>query len=751
MLQRLELNGFKSFAKKTELTFGSSVCAIVGPNGSGKSNVVEAFRFVLGEQSIKSMRGKSGSDLIFKGSKTISPLNRAKASIVFDNKNKIFKIDNDTTNQSISLDFETIEISREVYADGANKYLINNTEVRLKDVHELLASVNIGSSGHHIISQGQADRLLSSSGRDRRGMIEDALGLKIYQIKIKDAEKRLEKTQQNNKEIESLRREIAPHLRYLKKQVEKIEHSQELRKTLAGMYKTYLSAQDYLLQQEYNKLSEDQKIISTKLENIDSRLSSFPVNSEFVPNSEFLANIKHKEENIKNLSSKKEDISRGIGRLEAMIEMSQKKESHQENEKQIRVSFLQEEFNSFIRDTSVFIDQAFRSENIQEVKVLIQKIQEKIQILKQKTPSQELSQPSNDNSFEQIKKLSNELQALKQSLQEIFILIENENKEIQAIKLQIELDRNTFYESQRDRFEVEKSRAVLVSEQQLIQERLLRAREARTALEEEIREGIVLVGKEILSYAESKHTSTELPNKTSVEESRREIERIKIKLEEAGSLGGEEALQEYEEVSARDAFLEKELLDLESGMAGLQQLIDELKETLDNEFRSGIEKINTSFQEFFSLMFGGGNAKLSIVAERQRRKKEDDEENTEEEAKEEGIEIEVSLPHKKVRELTMLSGGERSLTSIALLFAMSQVNPPPFLVLDETDAALDEANSRRYGDMIQKLSEYSQLIVVTHNRETMSRAETIYGVTIGGDGASKILSIKFGEAESYAK
>jgi chromosome segregation protein len=111
----------------------------------------------------------------------------------------------------------------------------------------------------------------------------------------------------------------------------------------------------------------------------------------------------------------------------------------------------------------------------------------------------------------------------------------------------------------------------------------------------------------------------------------------------------------------------------------------------------------------------------------------------------------VTLPQKKVKDLAMLSGGERSLTSIALVFAMTQVNPPPFLVLDETDAALDEANSKRYGDMIEILSKYSSLITVTHNRETMSRADVIYGVTIGSDGGSKLLSIKFSDAENYAK
>jgi chromosome segregation protein len=111
----------------------------------------------------------------------------------------------------------------------------------------------------------------------------------------------------------------------------------------------------------------------------------------------------------------------------------------------------------------------------------------------------------------------------------------------------------------------------------------------------------------------------------------------------------------------------------------------------------------------------------------------------------------VNLPRKKIKGLEMLSGGERALTSIALLFAMSQVNPPPFIILDETDAALDEANSKKYGDMVENLSKFSQLIVITHNRETMSRAGLIYGVTMGREGYSKLLSIAFDEAVVVAK
>jgi len=246
------------------------------------------------------------------------------------------------------------------------------------------------------------------------------------------------------------------------------------------------------------------------------------------------------------------------------------------------------------------------------------------------------------------------------------------------------------------------------------------------------------------------------------DEKRKELERLKIRLEELGGAGGAEVTKEYRETLERDEFLQKELEDLKKSAESLQILIKELLEKLDVEFKQGIEKINKSFQEYFALMFDGGNATLSVIKSEKKRNKtiESDEElvprsfdeiQSEVGVEEAGIDISVSLPRKRTKGLEMLSGGERALTSIALLFAISQVNPPPFIILDETDAALDEANSKKYGDMIESLSRVSQLILITHNRETMSRAGVIYGVTMGRDGVSRLLSIAFDEAVAVAK
>jgi chromosome segregation protein len=226
-----------------------------------------------------------------------------------------------------------------------------------------------------------------------------------------------------------------------------------------------------------------------------------------------------------------------------------------------------------------------------------------------------------------------------------------------------------------------------------------------------------------------------------------------------GGAGGSEMLKEYKDMEERDRFLLRETEDLKKSAESLSTLIKELKEKLDVQFDEGIDKINKQFSNFFSLMFGGGSASITVFEEKKKARVFDpealDEEQyameEEETEPERGIDIKVNLPQKKIRDLAMLSGGERALTSIALLFAISQVNPPPFLVLDETDAALDEANSRKYGDMLENLSKFSQLIVITHNRETMSRAGVIYGVTTGSDSVSKLLSIKFEEAVEIAK
>ncbi|MFA6257784.1 MAG: AAA family ATPase [Candidatus Paceibacterota bacterium] len=711
-LKTLQLNGFKSFAQKTILEFNTPIVSIVGPNGSGKSNIVEAIRFVLGEQSMKSMRGKGGSDLVFKGSKKLSKGSRASVTIYFDNTDKVFKLSNDGR-EDVDLNYDVISISREVFSDGLNKYILNGTEVRLKDIHNLLASVNIGSSGHHIISQGEADRILNANAREKREMVEDALGLKIYQYKIKDSEKKLERTNENMKEVVLLRRENAPHLNFLKKQVEKFEKTKEMQIELATLYREYLKRESVYLEQEKNKLTLEKNKISNELEIVAEKISQNE-DGNLAQNSEKIEELRVVEQKMNSLRALKSELERKLGRIEGILE------SRENKAKVFGMSGKCPMCGNEIKDA------------------------EEEQIEKRHNEEKELAELKNSqsNTLTEIQKI---LLEEKEGVQLAETLKQAINKEMEALR---DLEREKFTWKVRHQELSSASELVAIKEENL--------RNRREGFENEIKEGEALVGKEELSYENFiiENTGTGITQ----EELKRKIERIKIKLEDAGLGNGAELMKEFDEVRERDQFLMKEMEDLEKSIEFLQKLILDLKEKIEIEFKEGVKKINTEFQEFFSLMFGGGHGSLSVVEIKKRKniESEDGEDISEdpedkEVVVEKGVEINVSLPNKKVKEINAFSGGERSLTSIALLFAMSQVNPPPFLVLDETDAALDEANSRKYGDMLEKLSKHSQLIVVTHNRETMSRAGVLYGITIGSDEASKVLSVKFEEATQIAK
>ena len=290
----------------------------------------------------------------------------------------------------------------------------------------------------------------------------------------------------------------------------------------------------------------------------------------------------------------------------------------------------------------------------------------------------------------------------------------------------------------------------------------------------EVREAVALVQSRALQYVKyailsdgRELTDEELAAQSRSEqlERKRQLERLKIRLEELGGVN-EEVLREYKNAKERDDFLEKELADLATSAETLARIIAELTQELTLKFTEGLQQIDEAFNKFFGRMFVGGTAhvvrtwvvrpsKALVVSEGDEDAPEDipepTDENEEDSDQEIGVEIDVRLPNKRVRGLDMLSGGERALTSIALIFAMSQINPPPFIILDETDAALDEANSRRYGDALEILAEKSQLILITHNRETMSRAGILYGITMGADGCSRLLSIKLEDALAVAK
>ena len=743
MLKRLEIVGFKSFAKKTVLDFSNSTTAIVGPNGSGKSNVAEAFRFALGEQSMKSMRGKRAEDLIWGGSHSVPRTNRAAVAIIFDNSHKSFNID-----------FNEVIIERVVFRDGASEYSINGSRVRLRDVVELLAGANIGETGHHIISQGESDRILLASSRERREMLEDALGLKLYEFKKREAEKKLEKTEDNIAQVNSLRRELAPHLRFLEKQVEKLERSETLRKELIGAAQTYFAIEDAYLAREKLKASGEKQsaterfaLASVELDRIADPKSA---DRETTKRTEALRKA---ESDVAELSAKHAALSRDIGRVEGALAEVKRRATAVVREPYAKVP--REELEALHKEVEQQVESVIgsgRDGTIEAMRAALLAVRSAVKSLftRHGAPRDDyFSEEENSaikldaehtvlaEKYEATSVALEKAEAARARAREAMLALEETGREIRRRIL------DSAQTKAREEGEIAKADA-RGYELKLIAEELERNKEEVLAIG-----GAAAVSYEPLASSAGGHEE----NRRVQEERKRALERTKIRCEEAGGMG-EDIRQEHKEVSQREAFLAVELEDLAKSAAGLRALIDDLNTELAKHFSDGLSKVNASFSEYFALMFGGGSARLALEEPEPEEDVEDSEEQSDELPKEKerpGIEIAVNLPKKKIRSLMQLSGGERALTSIALIFAMSQVNPPPFLVLDETDAALDEANSRRYGDMIENLAKKSQLIVITHNRETMSRTNILYGVTMGADGVSKLLSVKFDEAVAVAK
>jgi len=736
-LKSIELAGFKSFAKKTTLEFGAAITAIVGPNGSGKSNVAESFRFVLGEQSMKSMRGRRGEDLIWNGSTSSPRAGRAGVKLVFDNRDR-----------ALNLDFDEVTLERVVHRDGGNDYLLNGSLVRLRDIAELLSQANIGASGHHIISQGEADRVLSAGVMERREMLEDALGLTAFLYKREEAQRKLEKSAENMREVESLRRELSPHLKFLAVQVKKIEESHKLRDDLTQRYQEYLKRESVYLARERAELAREREEPERQLRALDAAIAHLRHElSREKGKDAGTRELIELESQSREARRKRDSLGRELGRIEGELAA--------------RVHLEHAEGGTVpLKDAHTFA-QRVEDELRQSLDLDGQPLKAKLNaLLVLAVEFMRRIAQAGESKGKTAAELAGKKRTLEQQVQELAAQEEHVTHALAALRKKIEGEKDASREAERELFQKMAERSGFESALASLKARETVLLKEEDDFKREAGEAAALLGGAVAQYAQFALTDKDIlaEPRNAQEERRRKLERLKIRLEESGAAGAADVLKEYKETSERDQFLSRELADLEQTSQKLRELIEELTQTLADRFKDGVAKINKEFETFFKLMFGGGEAKLMLVKERKFKRapslgEEEDEGGADEEDVEvqEGIDIAVSLPHKRIKGLHMLSGGERALTSIALIFAMSQVNPPPFLILDETDAALDEANSKRYGDMIENLAKKSQLIVITHNRETMSRAGVLYGVTMGNDGVSKLLSVKFEEALAVAK
>ena len=714
-LKEFQIDGFKSFGKSTTLSFPTRITAIVGPNGSGKSNVVEAFRFVLGEQSMKAMRGKRGEDLIFNGGSKAKRANRARVTVVFDN-----------ADHHLNKSFDEVSISRTVYRNGVNEYSINGTQVRRCDIVELLAQVNIGPTGHHIISQGAADRILHATNEERKEMIEDGLGLKLLQHRRMEAEKKLQRAQANIAETDLVLHEIAPRLRYLKKQVDRHNKAQKLLEEVTEQYAEYLARETKYVALTRCALERDLAMFDKTFSTLEKQCEEERKRSAVTNTLNRLTEKEKKNyDDLRAIRDQKDVLSRHIGRMEgecAALETF----TNPATPKPISRRSVSRLYTTVCEE--------YAQKKREDCAAIVVHV---IACLKDILNTQPKKQTHDADRLAL-------LQKKRERSREQSALLKKQEEELVCIQESLRQKKDHLVTSVR---QSEKKLLSLLSKKNLAEKNLADAQYALTtlcedekSLKEEITEGSALIGtavdryKEVIVPREFEHE-----DRSKQKDRRKNLERKKIALESIGVAGDDSLYSEYKEVADRFDFLKREKKDLLTSIHDCETGISAVQKEVEVRFANGIRAISKEFDQFFKVLFGGGSATLSV--EHVRPSEESDESNNAETRV--GVSVHVSLPRKKIHTLEQLSGGERALVSVALLFALSQVTPPPFLVLDETDAALDEANSHRYGNIVEILGKRSQLILITHNRETMHRAGALYGVTMNSAGTSSLLSVQF--------
>lgn len=720
-LTAIDIEGFKSFAKKTHLSFKEGITAVIGPNGSGKSNVTEAIRWVLGEQSMKQLRGKESTDVIFHGAGDIPAARRARVTLTFSNESGKFPIE-----------AAEIAITRTLSRDGESRYLINGDDVRLLDVQKMLAQAGVGARTFTVISQGMVDRYLTATETQRKELFDEATGIRSMQMQLQDAHRKLKKTKHHGEEIQSIIRELAPRLTVLGRQVKRYEQRDVLAREFEEKQLLWFSHMWHLY---HGKLAKTEEHIAG-------------LHEQSAAAKKRRQTLEHRL--LRQHSSPSQEISAKLAQAEAQYATQKREYDARVAQKESLTTSLTEIQKKLVeadalliqaRKDSTRFDMVARAESVltactnflqsflqtkattEEANTLLKSIQTYIKDLRA-TPATAATR----NMVAQVEKPLQEVARLRaieqersEQLERLQIGVAPSTKEIESLQAQLQALSTTVEEEELP------EKLETIREQELEAER---AASTAAAASEQLRRDIAELEEEVLRERGSQ-ALTELKNNPPLSAanipSNEELRTIAGKLAAIGE-PDPLVLKEYEEAKARHEHLSSQLADIQQAAANTVDLMGNLHKQMKQQFDERFRIIQKEFTQLFMQLFGGGKAAVVQT--------------------EEGIDISVTPPGKKSRLVTLLSGGERALTSLALLMAILKAQNPPFIVLDEVDAALDEANSQRFANLLASRGSTTQCIIVTHNRELMGVADMLYGVTMQQDGVSSVYSVELSDIES---
>jgi chromosome segregation ATPase len=766
-LRSISMKGFKSFPERVSLEFSPGVSVIVGPNGSGKSNITDAVLWALGEQSPGAIRGASMQDVISAGGKNTSQRREAQVEVVIDN-----------SEGRAATEFSEIAIERRLDRSGDGSYRLNGARARLADITDVLSDTNLGREMHSVISQGRVESIIHSKPRERRLLIEEAAGLGKHRKRRRRAELKLRGTRDNLDRALDVEREARARLRPLKRQAQAAEIGARIDREEAELKARIVSEELRFGADRAAAAAKAAAAAREKRGKLEEQLAEVSKRRS-AAEERFAERDRARTQAWGVLTKLRAESERVAVRVAGL--------SRSESEVEARLEALRAELGPLTLDVSSGGAPGQRArkleEELGEVDAGLRSALDGLATAR----SDGSSETARERALGEVRAGSE--RAIRHARRAEGLLGERHRERMRArmagaeellddvraalgaveaaagaIRARVERTESTVVGNEGDGDEIadelracSKIEFELQAQLRSVSEELTQAEveaahlgDRRAEAEREMALIVEKLGEEV-PPAEAAMTEEE---RADID---RRLERLDRRRAQIGPVNPL-AEREYEEASEHVEQLQAAREDTERAMRELESLIREIDDEIERAFEETFEATATNFEEMVEHLFPGGRGRLRRVNLRAVRDDEqataaaegeegeaaepDPDEEEREERDEFGVEIEVNPAGKSTRKLSLMSGGEKSLVALAFVFAVFLARPCPFYILDEVEAALDDANIDRFLQLVRRFSDRAQFVIVTHQKRTMDAADVLYGVTMGGDGVTKVVSRK---------
>ena len=727
-LKHIKLSGFKSFVDPTKISFPTNMVGVVGPNGCGKSNVIDAVRWVLGELSAKNLRGDSMVDVIFNGSENRKASGQCSIELLFDNSSG--KIGGEFAS------FNEVSIKREMTRDAQSNYFINNTKCRRKDVQDIF--LGTGLSSYAIIEQGMVSRLVSSKPDELRAHLEEAAGVSKYKERRKETESRIKRTKENLSRVKDIKDEIGRLIKRLQNQAKAAEKYNLLKdeKLKLELDKAILFSMEAKnnrdgLQKKLDGLKRDLKIKNAESDTYQSQIDQYRTENESVLNEyenaqknfyAIGAEIAKREANLQNIIKSESEIKDNLKKASANYEKAKATEKNfDELSPSEKAMHILDEIINTIQKYSIKNEDIY-SKSIELKKLLTDILN--IATAQSKTLIDEYLTRQNELEI-QIKDDQKNKKVIEDEIKELV----DKSSSAESVLISLRQKQSKFNEDLRV---LENNKSISDLDSRAISEKITNVRIELNTYEvnlENSNKKIQQAGLNIQTINFSEYEGKSLDD---IENKLTELETKIIKL---GAINLA-APEEIKEESKRKEELDEQYEDLTEALDKLTSAIKKIDQETKTIFKDSFDAVNMKLKEMFPKLFGGGMAELTLTDENELNA---------------GVILMARPPGKKNSSISQLSGGEKALTALALVFAIFNLNPAPFCLLDEVDAPLDDLNTLRFVNMVEEMSNTVQFIFITHNKISMERSDHLMGVTMQEAGVSRVVSVDVNQAVEMAQ